>query len=169
MSDLDIVSFIEMSEGVTVPKEVIPILEALVPIMIVLISVAAPLLGVLVATVIHLLVSKIASITVTFKQLFSMNTYIMLISSIGVVITGIVLVIAGNSLDPESFSFSLGSIINAEGALGVLLGRLELFTIWTLILTAIGLQKVAGFSKGLAWVITLIFPFIGLIFAIPGA
>ena len=40
-----------------------------------------PIFGVLIATVIYLIIAKIARSEVSFKQLFSMNTYIMMISA----------------------------------------------------------------------------------------
>ena len=64
---------------------------------------------------------------------------------------------------------SLGSLIGAEGTMGALLTSIEVFAIWGMILQAIGLQKVANFSKGLAWTIVIVFFAIGIIFTMIGA
>lgn len=53
--------------------------------------------------------------------------------------------------NPEVALTSLNSIIGAEGVMGVLLSSIEVFSIWGIVLTAMGLQIVAQFSKGLAW------------------
>ena len=52
--------------------------------------------------------------------------------------------------------------------MGDLLTSIEVFTIWGVILSAIGLQKVADFSKGLAWTIAIVFFAIGIIFTVIG-
>ena len=72
-------------------------------------------------------------------------------------------------VDSEKLPTSLGSIIEAEGSLGAVLGSIEIFAIWGLILVAIGLHKVAGFSKGLAWTVSIAFFVISIIFALIGA
>jgi hypothetical protein len=130
-------------------------------------GVITPIFGVLISTVIYLIIAKIARSEVSFKQLFSMNTYIMIISALSVIVNGIGIALLSGSV--ETIYTSLGSLIEAEGAMGALLNSLELFTIWGVILSAIGLQKVANFSKGLAWTISIIFFAIGVIFAMIGA
>jgi hypothetical protein len=130
-------------------------------------GVITPIFGVLISTVIYLIIAKIARSEVSFKQLFSMSTYIMIISALSVIVNGIGIALLSGSA--ETIYTSLGSLIEAEGAMGALLNSLELFTIWGVILSAIGLQKVANFSKGLAWTISIIFFAIGVIFAMIGA
>ncbi|MCD4838990.1 YIP1 family protein [Neobacillus sedimentimangrovi] len=117
-----------------------------------------PIIGVLISSAIYLLVAKIAGVSVTFKQLFSMNTFIMVISGLGLVLNmAIIYLINGN---PEIFITSLAGVFNQEKT--GLLSSIEIFGIWSTILTAIGLHKTANFSKGLAWTIAIIFFLIGL-------
>lgn len=130
-------------------------------------SVIGLLVGLLVTSAIHMLIAKIAQSTVTFKKLFSMNTYIMAISALSAIVNGIVIALIGGDL--EMPPTSLGSIIPAQGAMTGLWNSIEVFSIWITILTALGLQKVAGFSKKLAWSITIAFFIIGVIFAMIGA
>jgi hypothetical protein len=130
-------------------------------------GVITPIFGVLISTVIYLIIAKIARSEVSFKQLFSMNTYIMIISALSMIINGIGVVLLGGTAG--TMYTSLGSLIGAEGAMGGLLTSIEVFAIWGLILNAIGLHKVANFSKGLAWTIAIVFFAIGVIFAMIGA
>jgi len=130
-------------------------------------GIIGPILGVLVSSVIYLLVAKIVQSAVTFRQLFSMNTYIMIITVLGVIINGIFFAIFGGQFE-DQFT-SLGSLINLQGPVGIVFDNLEVFSIWNLILTAIGLEKVARFSKGLAWAVPITIFVIGILFAVMGA
>ncbi|MFH7818394.1 YknW family membrane protein [Neobacillus thermocopriae] len=124
-----------------------------------------PIIGVLISSAIYLLVAKIAGASVTFKQLFSMNTFIMVISGIGLVLNmAIIYLINGN---PDIFITSLAGVFNQEKT--GLLSSIEIFGIWSTILTAIGLHKTANFSKGLAWTIAIIFFLISLGFGLIGS
>ena len=133
----------------------------------IIIGIISPIFGTLISAVIYLLIAKIARSEVSFKQLFSMNTYIMFISALSLIINGIGIALLGGTVD--TVYTSLGSIISTEGAISGLLNSIEVFTIWGLILSAIGLHKVAGFSKGLAWGISIAFFVITVIFAMIGA
>lgn len=129
---------------------------------ILLMGILVPLIGVLLSSFIYFLVAKIAQSDVSFRQLFSMNTYITILGALSLIINGAFIALtSGNQADQLT---SLGFLVNAEGPISAILNSLEVFTIWTLILTIIGLQKVAGFSKGLAWGITLGFFLLGIIF-----
>jgi len=136
-------------------------------ITMIIVGVISPIFGALISTLIYFLIAKIARSEVRFKQLFSMNTYIMIISALSILVNGIGIALLGGSA--EMIYTSLNSIIGAEGVLGALLGGLEVFTIWGVILSAIGLHKVADFSKGLAWTISIVFFAIGIIFSMIGA
>lgn len=125
-----------------------------------------PLFTVLIASFIHWLVAKVSQSTVSFKQLFSMNTYILIISAVGTILNGAFSALMGDGTG--SMFTSLGSIIEVQGAMAGLFNSLEVFSIWTVIVTAIGLHKVADFSKGLAWTISILFFVIGAIFAMIG-
>ncbi|MED4473793.1 YIP1 family protein [Oceanobacillus caeni] len=126
-----------------------------------------PFFTVLISSVFLMSIVKIAGSKVTFKQLFSMNTYIMFIRAIGVVLNGIIFALIGGSA--EMMYTSLGSFIDTRGAVSGLLERIEVFAIWSVILSAVGMQKVANLSKGLAWTIAILIFAIGVLFAMLGA
>ncbi|MGM8364084.1 Yip1 family protein [Virgibacillus sp. W0181] len=129
-----------------------------------------PILTVLISSFIYWVVAKIAKSEVSFKQLFSMNTFILLISAIGLIINGVIMAMVGVDLDnPDVMFTSLGSLVDGNGVLAAALNSIEVFAIWGIILTAIGLQKVANFSKGLAWTIVIVFFAIGMVFSMIGA
>ncbi len=125
-------------------------------------GVFTPIFTLLIFSVVQIIIAKIVRSEVTFKQLFSMNTYIFIISVISVLVNGIVfMLIGGNS---GVMVTSLNSIIGAEGILGAVFNSIEIFSIWALIITALGLQIVARFSKGLSWTIVIVFYVVSLIF-----
>jgi len=128
----------------------------------VIVGVFTPVITLLISSVVHIIIAKIVRSEATFKQLFSMNTYIFIISAISMIVNGIVFMMIGG--DPEKLFTSLNSIIGAEGILGAVLNSIEVFTIWGLIITAMGLQVVARFSKGLSWAVVIVFFIVGLIF-----
>src|SRR5699024_7390988 len=122
-------------------------------------AIAGTLIGVLIVSAIHMLIAKIALSTVSFKQLFSMNTYIAIITALGILINGIVAAVFGTE-NQEAIFTSIGSFVNDPGDVGMLSGlwdSIEIFAIWAYIVTAFGLQIVAGFSKKLAWSIVIAF------------
>ncbi|WP_158591835.1 Yip1 family protein [Oceanobacillus halophilus] len=133
----------------------------------IIVGVISPILGTLIISFIYWLIAKLARSEVSFKQLFSMNTYLMILSVLSLIINGTGIALLGGN--PETIFTSLGSLIQAEGAIGALFDSIEVFGIWGVILTAIGLHKVADFSKGLAWTISIVFFVIGIIFAMIGA
>src|SRR5699024_3649731 len=135
---------------------------------VVIIGVFTPVFSVLVSSSIYFAVAKIAHPDVTFKQLFSMNTYIFVISTISMLVNGLAIMLVGGASDTDTLFTSVNSIVGAEGALGGLLNNIEVFssppsapsalggllnnievfTIWDIIITALGLQVIAKFSKG---------------------
>lgn len=123
-----------------------------------------PIFGALIASVIHLLVGKIIHSTVSFRQLFSMNTYIMLITALGVMVNGLLMMIF--QVDFGSSITSLGIFFNPEEPVGAMMSHIEVFAIWSLILTAFGLQKVANFSKTMAWGVPIIMFVVGMLFGV---
>lgn len=92
---------------------------------------------------------------VNFKQLLSMNLYIFFIISVGLFLNGFITTLVGAG--PETMFTSLGALIKVDGMFGELLKNIEVFEIWSLVLTALGLQKVAGYPKNAAWLIAIIF------------
>ncbi|MFY0759283.1 Yip1 family protein [Metabacillus dongyingensis] len=116
---------------------------------------------------ITLAIAKMTGSAVKFKQILSMTIYIAFVTSIGTLLNGLIafLVKEENYINPYT---SLNSIVGAEGGLGGLLMTFEVFTIWGTILTAIGLQRVAGLSKAAAWTIAIVFFVIGAVLAAAG-
>lgn len=112
-----------------------------------------PIIAILIGSAVQLIITKIADSGATYKQLLSMNTYIYIIGAVGVLLNaGIRLAIGGNS---QVNVTSIAGLLNSDKP-GVL-NSIELFAIWGLILTAIGLHKVGNLSKGVAWTIAIIF------------
>lgn len=160
------------SRGVEVPEleglseEEIAIGKFAAGIFVMLLGVLTTVISILFSTVLYLLIARINRSDVKFKQLFSMHTYIMLITAISIAVNGIIMdTLANNSEANDSLYTSLGAYVNVDGPIGVLLNHIEIFGIWTLILTVIGLQKVAHFTKSQAWIVALVFFIVGMIFA----
>jgi hypothetical protein len=148
-----------------VPEDQVDLVLGITKVTVAITGILTPIIGVLISSAIQLIITKIASSPASFKQLFSMNTYIMVIGAAGVVLnTAIRYAIGGN---PEIYVTSLAGLLNQEKA-GIL-SSFEIFTIWTTIVTAIGLHKTAQLSKGLAWTIAIIFFLIGIGFALIGS
>jgi hypothetical protein len=108
-------------------------------------------------------IAKIAKSTVTFKQMFSLMIFVSFISMIGQILNQLIIVAIDG--DPYIMLTSLNSFIGAKGALGAVLGVIEVFSIWYYILLAIGLVKVANLSKPAAYIITIVFFSLSLIIA----
>lgn len=119
-------------------------------VIFVITGILAPAVSILVSSFVYFIVAKIAKSEVSFKQLFSMNTFIYIISILGIFVNALAFFAVDNP-NPDVYLTSLNSIVEADGALGVLFTSIEIFSIWNIILTAIGLQIVARFSKGLSW------------------
>ncbi|HLQ96589.1 MAG TPA: Yip1 family protein [Pseudogracilibacillus sp.] len=124
----------------------------------VILAIIITMLGILIMSAIHMLVAKIATSPVSFKQLFSMNTYVFVISALGLLVNGIAASIIGVEYPGMEFT-SLGSLVNNPGDMSAIAGiwdSIEVFSIWGYIITAIGLQIVAGFSKKMAWSVVVV-------------
>ena len=119
-------------------------------VIFVITGILAPAVSILVSSFVYFIVAKIAKSEVSFKQLFSMNTFIYIISILGIFVNALAFFAVDNP-NPDVYLTSLNSMVEADGALGVLFTSIEIFSIWNIILTAIGLQIVARFSKGLSW------------------
>ena len=158
---------VEIPELEGIPEEQLANVQVFSTIGIIIGGLFTPVITILISSFIYWLIAKIVRSDVSFRQLFSMNTYIMIISALSLIINGIAFALFGGS--PEMMFTSLGSVIDAEGAMNGLLNSIEVFTIWGVILTAIGLNKVAEFSKGLAWTLSIAFFVISVIFAMIGA
>src|SRR5690606_31447926 len=132
-----------------VSEEEMMILTIVAQISAVVTALFTPIVTVLISSAIYMLIAKIAQKDVTFKQLFSMFFYIAFINiGLSGFVNGFFSMFVKNANPALT---SLNSIIGAEGVMGVLLSSIEVFSIWGIVLTAMGLQIVAQFSKGLAW------------------
>lgn len=137
-------------------------------IMFIIMGLFTPIVIILITTLVLFGLAKIVQSQVTFKQLFSMNTYAYLISVLGLVINGFVMMLVKPS-NPDTYFTSLDSIINAEGVLRGLLSNFEVFNIWYLVVIAIGLQVVAKFSKKLSWSVVIAFFILSAVLSMVGA
>ena len=152
-------------EGLT--EEQLALTEVFATVGIIIGGLFTPVITILISSFIYWIVAKIAQSDVSFKQLFSMTTYITVIAALSLLVNGALNAIIGGGT--EIVFTSLGWVVNAEGAIGAFFNNIEVFSIWGVILTALGLHKVAGFSKGLAWTIAIVFFVIGVIFAMISA
>ncbi|MGJ7910386.1 Yip1 family protein [Neobacillus sp. LXY-1] len=147
-----------------VPKDQAEMVLGITKITMAVTGILTPVFGILISTVIQLIIAKIASSPVTFKQLFSMNAFISIIGAVGLLLNmAIKFGIGGN---PQIYITSVAGLLNLDKP-GVL-GSLEVFGIWSTILTAIGLNRTAEFSKGLAWTIAIVMFLIQIGFALMG-
>lgn len=147
-----------------VPEDQVNLILTFTKVSVAVTGILSPIFGVLISSAIQLAIAKIASSPVTFKQLFSMNTFIMIIGAIGLVLNMVIRYAIGGNF--EVYITSLAGLLNQDKA--GFLGSIEVFGIWTLILTALGLHKTGQFSKGLAWTIAIIFFLIGIGFGLIG-
>lgn len=131
-------------------EEELMLVTIVTQVIYVLTGLFAPACSIVISSLVYFIVAKIVKSEVTFKQLFSMNTFIYIIAVLGVFVNALSFFAIANP-DPNMFLTSLNSIIEADGALGVLFTSIEIFSIWNIILTAIGLQIVAKLSRGLSW------------------
>lgn len=155
LSGFDINQVTDMQELNDFTTEELVAFEILSKLTFIVIGLAGVLIKAVIMSFLFMIFARSFESTVSFKQLFSMNTYILFIVSLGVLLNGFITTLLG--ADPESTFTSLGSFIKINGTFGELLKHIELFEIWGLILTAIGLQKVAGYSKKAAWTIAVLF------------
>lgn len=126
-------------------------------------SLFGPILGLLISTIIYFIIIKIAKKDTTFGQLFSMSTFIMAIGAAGLLLNNLLHLLFGGS--QGVYLTSLAGIMRSDS---LVLASFEIFSIWQLVLTAIGLHKVGQLSKGVAWTISIVFFLFGLAMAVIG-
>lgn len=108
-------------------------------------------------------ITRVVKSKVRFKQMLSLIIFVSFISMIGQVINQLIIVaMEGN---PAVYMTSLNGFIGAKGALGGILGIIEVFSIWYYLLLGIGLVKVANLSKSAAYIILITFFIITLMIA----
>jgi hypothetical protein len=135
-----------------VPKDQIDLVLTITKVTVVISGLISPIISAIVGSAILLAISKFVNSSVTFKQLLSMNVYIMIIGAVGLVLNMAIRNAIGG--DPYVNVTSLAGLFN-QGK-GVL-SSIDVFGIWGMILTAIGLHKTAQFSKGAAWTVAILF------------
>lgn len=124
-----------------------------------------PAIIIVITAAVYLLIAKVASLDVSYKQLFSLFTYISIVTGIGGLLHALfVYFVAGSN--PEIPFTSLNIFFGADGVSGIIFSSIEIFSIWAIVLTAVGLQVVAKFPKLLAWGIVIGFNIIMIGFAI---
>ncbi|MFF2446121.1 Yip1 family protein [Neobacillus sp. NPDC058068] len=150
--------------GSGLPEEQEEIFLVVTKVIFAITGIFAPIITIVISSAIHLIIAKIANSAVSFKQLFSMNTYITIIAAVGLIINMSVRFVIGG--DPQINITSLAGLLNQDKV--SVLSFIEVFGIWGVILTALGLHKTAQFSKGLAWTIAIAFFLIGIGFGLVG-
>jgi len=138
------------------------VIKVIIQIITIILAMIAPVLIILISAAVYLLIAKIAGRNVTFKQMFSLFTYLMFISTVGGIINAFYIFITKTS-NPDMVITSLNGLMQADGVLGLIYTSIEIFSIWGIILTAIGLQVVAKFPKALAWGVVIGFNLIILV------
>ncbi|MFZ0445710.1 MAG: YIP1 family protein [Bacillus sp. (in: firmicutes)] len=110
----------------------------------------SPVFTILLTTIIYFIILKIARKDTTFKQLFSMNTYIFVVQAVGLLINSLLMMVIDCSSGSAITSLAL---FNRDWSM---LHALELFTIWKFVLTAIGFHLVGQLSKSTSIILVIV-------------
>jgi hypothetical protein len=110
----------------------------------------SPVFTILLTTIIYFIILKIARKNTTFKQLFSMNTYIFVVQAVGLLINSLLMMVIDSSSGSAITSLAL---FNRDWSM---LNALELFTIWKFVLTAIGFHLVGQLSKSTSIILVIV-------------
>lgn len=125
-----------------------------------------PLL-ILIMTLLHWLLTLFFQGSATFVQLFSLNTYVQVFTILSNLVLTVYLWTIGvgeSGLIPPT---SVAALVSVDGFWQALLSGIEVFAIWQLIVTALGLSVIARISRGKAWVAALA-PFLLVLLVISG-
>ncbi|MCY7894395.1 toxin SDP protection protein YknW [Bacillus vallismortis] len=107
-----------------------------------------------IAPLIYWLCVKISGGVTTYKKMLSLGLFVSLISSLGLLVNGIV--IFTTDANPLYSVTSLAGIIPSDGAFASVLNTFEIFSIWSYVLLAIGLHKTGGISKKAGWISVIV-------------
>lgn len=110
----------------------------------------SPVFTILLTTIIYFIILKITRKNTTFKQLFSMNTYIFVVQAVGLLINSLLMMVIDSSSGSAITSLAL---FNRDWSM---LHALELFTIWKFVLTAIGFHLVGQLSKSTSIILVIV-------------
>ncbi|MBM7096022.1 YIP1 family protein [Bacillus sp. H-16] len=113
-----------------------------------------PVIGSLFAAFVMWIAAKITAGEATFKQLFSLNVFVNLLTGIGLLVN--LLIILAFGLDPLQTYTGLTVFFDPLDQVFPLVAMFEVFGIWLLILTVIGLRIVVSMSPAAAWITALI-------------
>ncbi|MCA1028931.1 YIP1 family protein [Cytobacillus kochii] len=124
---------------------------SIVPISIA--SLFGPIFFITVVSLIIWVITKVVKTGATFTQLFSMYTYIVIVTTFGDVLNVIIQALVGS--DGLIMVTSIGYLFNSD--VSSPLHLLEVFFIWELILVGIGLQYTAGIRRMWAWIVVSLY------------
>ena len=110
----------------------------------------SPVFTILFMTLIYFIILKIARKNTTFKQLFSMNTYIFVVQAVGLFVNSLLMMVIDSSSGSAITSLAL---FNRDWSM---LNAIELFTIWKFVLTAIGFHLVGQLSKSTSIILVIV-------------
>ena len=110
----------------------------------------SPVFTILFMTLIYFIILKIARKNTTFKQLFSMNTYIFVVQAVGLLVNSLLMMVIDSSSGSAITSLAL---FNRDWSM---LNAIELFTIWKFVLTAIGFHLVGQLSKSTSIILVIV-------------
>lgn len=118
----------------------------------VLAGTVAPFFVMLVKALVLLVIARIFRSSIGFTKLFTMCLYIALIALVGGIVNSLLMVVL--NADPFIGTVTnLQYVLGAGGVFGQILSNVDLFSMWTLILTAFGMQIVIGISKKASWIL----------------
>lgn len=135
--------------------EMIEVLEVMSRVIVLIAGIFTPVLLAILPAFIFWLVAKITGSMVTYKQLVSLMLYISLIAAIGYLFNAVV--VALFNLEPTVIVTGIGQFFDSMEPMYSFYSLVDIFTIWYVILTALGLRYVAGFNNGLAWSLPILY------------
>jgi hypothetical protein len=97
-----------------------------------------------------------------YKKLLGITVYSSIISSIGLIVNGIIALLLGGY---EATYTSLAPLVGDNKTLKAIAGRFDIFDIWYYVVILIGMQIVAGLSKTKAIALVVILFLIGIGFS----
>lgn len=106
-----------------------------------------PVTTIFITSIIYFIIAKLVKSSVSFRQLFAMNTFLFLLTAIHMLVNGIGLFLFGEIHGDWTMFTSVNIFFGETGVLGIVLSTLDIFTIWGAFLLWKGLRIIAEFSK----------------------
>ncbi|OAZ59494.1 Membrane protein YknW [Bacillus siamensis] len=117
-------------------------------------SIFGGIIALFIVPLIYWLCVKISGGVTTYKKMLSLGLFTAFITNIGLVINGLVIYFTdAGSLYPVT---SLASVIPAGDGVSVFLSAIDIFSIWSYILLALGLRYTGGISKKAGWISAIV-------------